>query len=105
MLWTYALKVSVEQLNKIKVNYYGFTTMDKFAGPTTDINLKNHHTWVCPVYVLDAKLQRQNSWTIQAVILITCRDIYWSLTIPFIISSSGSKPSNLSFSTSISCAI
>ena len=28
--------------------------MVNFSGTTTDISLKNHHTWRCPVYVLDA---------------------------------------------------
>ena len=31
--------------------------MEKFAGTKTDIFLKNHHTWGCPVYVLDSGLQ------------------------------------------------
>ena len=35
----------------------GITPMDKFVGTTTDITLKNHHTWVCPDYFLDARLQ------------------------------------------------
>ena len=28
--------------------------MDKFEGTKADITLKNHHKWVCPVYVLDS---------------------------------------------------
>ena len=28
--------------------------MEKFAGTVTGISLKNHHTWGCTVYVLDA---------------------------------------------------
>ena len=35
----------------------GITPMEKFLGTKTDINLKNHHTWVCTFYVLDARLQ------------------------------------------------
>ena len=31
--------------------------MENFSGTTTDIYLKNHHTWGCPVYVLDAIFQ------------------------------------------------
>ena len=35
----------------------GITPKENFADTTTDINLKNNHTWGCPVYVLDAILQ------------------------------------------------
>ena len=35
----------------------GIDPMENFSVKTTDINLKNHHIWVCPVYVLDARLQ------------------------------------------------
>ena len=31
--------------------------MEKFAGTTTDITIKIHHTWGCPVYVLDVILK------------------------------------------------
>ena len=31
--------------------------MEKFSGTTTDIYLKNHHTWGCPVYALDARFK------------------------------------------------
>ena len=44
MLWPYSLKSFVEQLNELKVDYDGFTTMDKFVITITDINRKNHHT-------------------------------------------------------------
>ena len=54
MLWIYALKEFSEQLNSLKVDDDGVTPMQKFAGTETYITLKNHHTWGCPVYVLDA---------------------------------------------------
>ena len=57
MLWPYLPKGFTEQLNVLKVDNYGITPMEKFSGTTTYINLKNHHTWVYPVYVLDAILQ------------------------------------------------
>ena len=31
--------------------------MEKFAGITTDITFKSHHTWGCPFYFLDAIFQ------------------------------------------------
>ena len=57
MLYPYALKAFAEQLNEIKVYDDGITPMDNFSGTKTDINLKYHHTWDCPVYVLDKRLQ------------------------------------------------
>ena len=51
------MKAFSEQLNEIKVDDCGITPMEKFAGITTNITIKNHHTWGCPVYVLNAILQ------------------------------------------------
>ena len=42
-----------EQLNDPKVDDYGITNMENFAGTTTYVTPKNHHTWGCPFYVLD----------------------------------------------------
>ena len=39
LLWRYALKDFVEQLNLLEVNYDGINPMEKFAGTTTDITL------------------------------------------------------------------
>ena len=54
MLCTYELKAFAEKLNVIKVDNYGITPMEKFVDTTTYITIKNHHTWGCTVYVLDA---------------------------------------------------
>ena len=56
ILWPYALKASTEQFNELKVYGDGVTPMEKITGKTTDITLKNHHIWGCPVYLLDARL-------------------------------------------------
>ena len=53
MLWPYALKAFSEKLNVIKVDDVGITNMETFEGTTTDINIKNHHTWGFTVYVSD----------------------------------------------------
>ena len=57
IVWPYKLKNFAEKLNVLKVDDYGITSMEKFAGTTTYISLKNHHTWGCQVYVLDEILQ------------------------------------------------
>ena len=56
MLLPYTLNYFVEKLNLLKVDDYGITTIEKFAGTTIYISLKNHHTWGCHFYVLDAIL-------------------------------------------------
>ena len=45
------------KFNEIKVDGDGTTPMENFSGTTTYITFKNHHTWGCPVYVLDAMFQ------------------------------------------------
>ena len=57
MLWPYVLKAFAEELNLLKVGDDGITPMEKFSSTTTDISIKNNHTWGCPVYVLDEILQ------------------------------------------------
>ena len=39
------------------MDYDNNNPIEKFAVSTTYITLKNHHTWVCPVYFLDSLLQ------------------------------------------------
>ena len=56
MLWTFELKAFTEQLNLLNVDDDGIYPMESFSGTTTEISLKNHHTWVCQVYVLNAGL-------------------------------------------------
>ena len=50
MLCPYAINTFIKYLNVTKVDDYWITTMKKFAVTRTDITLKNHHTWGCPVY-------------------------------------------------------
>ena len=57
MLWNYALKYFAEQINELKEDGDGVTIIDNFLGTTIDTTLKNNHTWECPVFVLDARLQ------------------------------------------------
>ena len=57
MLCPYALKALSEKSNKLNVEDYGINPMEKFSDTTPEINLENHYTWGCPVYVLDVILQ------------------------------------------------
>ena len=67
-------------------------------------SLKYHHMVLSNICI-GRKTTRQNIWTIQVGTPLMCRDISWSLTISFRISSSGSKPSNWSCLTSIWCGV
>ena len=51
------IEVHSIKINELKVDDDGFTLMENFVSTKTDIIVKNHHTWVCPVYVLDEILQ------------------------------------------------
>ena len=44
ILCTYTLKPFAEQPNLLKIDDDGITTMEKFAGKTIDITLKNYYT-------------------------------------------------------------
>ena len=57
ILETNELKYFAWQFNLLKVDDDRIIPMEKFADTTTEISLKNHHTWGCPVYVLYARLQ------------------------------------------------
>ena len=59
MLWSFSLVVSADRLNNIHVDMNDKTTEMKFSdtiGSTAWIS--NYHTFGCPVYILDARLQR-----------------------------------------------
>ena len=57
MLCPYVMNSFQENINVLKVGDVGITPMDKFSDTTTDISIKNHHTWGCPAHVLDTRLQ------------------------------------------------
>ena len=57
MLRLYALKDFSEKNHVLKVDDCGITPIEKFSRTTTDISLKNHHTWGCSVYILDSRSQ------------------------------------------------
>ena len=58
MLRYYTLNTFAQQLNDLKVDGFWITLMDNFSGIKTDIALKYQHTWVFPVYVINARLQK-----------------------------------------------
>ena len=65
---------------------------------------ESSHMWLSNL-CLGWKNTRQPSWITQVGTLITCRNLYWLLTISGRISRSGYKSRKLSFLTSIPCGV
>ena len=58
MLWTFALLAAADRMNNLHIDLNGETPKMNFsAAKGTTTRLKNFHTFGCPVYVLDARLQ------------------------------------------------
>ncbi|KAL7466425.1 hypothetical protein ACHAXS_006718, partial [Conticribra weissflogii] len=58
MLWPLALKASQDRLNQLNIDSDGCTPDMKFCDvAAATLWLKDFHTWGCPCYVLDSRLQ------------------------------------------------
>lgn len=57
MLWPMALKAAEERLNHLSLDMNGETPLSKWTGTDCQILVKDFHTWGCPVFVLDGRLQ------------------------------------------------
>ena len=58
MLWPFALLAAADHINNIHVDINGLTPEMKFSQVAgSAVRVQNYHTFGCPVYVLDARLQ------------------------------------------------
>jgi len=58
MLWPYALKAAQDRINQLNIDLNGKTPDMKFSGvASTNLRMRDFHTWGCPCYVLDSRLQ------------------------------------------------
>ena len=58
MLWPFALKCYEDQMNNLMHNSDGLTPYQKLARlDASPVNIKDYHTFGCPAYVLDSRLQ------------------------------------------------
>ena len=57
MLWPMALKAAEERLNALSLDADGSTPLSKWSNTDCQIFAKDYHTWGCPVFVLDGRLQ------------------------------------------------
>jgi len=57
MLWPYAIKAAAERHNNLKLDDTGRSPIEKFSATKSELHICNFHTFGCPVYVLDSRLQ------------------------------------------------
>ena len=58
MLWPFALKAAQDRINQLNVNLEGTTPDMRFSGVTAaSLRLRDFHTFGCPCYILDSRLQ------------------------------------------------
>ena len=58
MFWPFALLAAAGRLNNLHIDMKGMTLEMGFSSVAgSSVKLKNYHTFGCPVYVLDARLQ------------------------------------------------
>eukprot|EP00957_Ditylum_brightwellii_P023561 1778392-Ditylum_brightwellii.AAC.1 len=59
MLWHYALKAAEVYFNRFDVDKDGVSPEEKLSNVCAVRSFEDEHTWRCPVYVLDSRLQDQ----------------------------------------------
>ncbi len=57
MLWQQALKAAETHLNHLSMNANGKTLLSQFAQVDCQVSVQDFHTWGCPVFVLNGRLQ------------------------------------------------
>mgnify|MGYP000436230487 FL=1 len=58
MMWPLALKAAQDRLNQLNVDLNGSTPDMRYSGVSAlTLRLRDFHTWGCPCYVLDSRLQ------------------------------------------------
>ena len=57
MLWPFALKHAADRHNLVTINSHGWTPLERFSGERRKIDASLFHTWGCPTFVLDDRLQ------------------------------------------------
>ena len=57
MLWPYGVKAAWVRHNRFHMNDDCLSPLELFSRVETTFDLKLDHTWGCPVYIMDAKLQ------------------------------------------------
>ena len=58
ILWPFAIKCAEDRINNLQIDLSGLTAEMRFSdSPTATIDLRNYHTFGCPCYILDSRVQ------------------------------------------------
>ena len=57
MFWPFALLAAADRLNRFDLDENGVSPKEKYTDTKIAHNLRDEHTWGCPVFVLDHRLQ------------------------------------------------
>ena len=58
MFWPFALVAAADRMNHLHVDMHGQTPVMKFSNTIgSSTRLSHFHTFGCPIYILDARLQ------------------------------------------------
>ena len=57
VLWPFALKMACDNYNNFHLNNDGKSPIERLTGCSHSFQFQDFHTWGCPVYVLDSRLQ------------------------------------------------
>ena len=58
MLWSFAAKCAQDRMNNLHINLDGETPDMRFSGvKKVNVQVRQYHTFGCPVYILDSRLQ------------------------------------------------
>ena len=60
VLWPFAYKYAELLHNHLSIDDKGYSPVQKFCNTTMSLDMHNFHTWGCPCYILDRKLQSQS---------------------------------------------
>ena len=71
-LWSFAYKYAEILYNKLHLDAKGLSPAQKFCNFNQTMPLKDIHTWGCPCYVLDTRLQ-----TGKMVLSVNLGHTYW----------------------------
>ena len=82
MLWPFALLAAADCLDNLHIDMKGINPeMKKSSVAGSSIKLKNYHTFGCPVYILDARLQKfRGIWSSEVGSVFTLGYILGSFT-------------------------
>eukprot|EP00957_Ditylum_brightwellii_P011160 845498-Ditylum_brightwellii.AAC.2 len=56
-LWPFCYRVVKERQNRLDLNSNGMSPLEVLLGHREEITVEDYHSWGCPIFALDSKLQ------------------------------------------------